>query len=510
MRLHLPRAVTFRLSFIAALAVLVHGYHLGVDDAEIYVPAIKRAADPGLYPFGSEFFMSHAHFSLFPDIVGDSARLTHLPINFVIFCWHVACIFLLLLASWQLIRACFLNDAARWSGVALLAATLSVPIAGTALVMMDPYVTARSLSTPATIFTIACYVSNRPLQALTWLILTALVHPQMSVYAIAFLGCLWLTRHFRPHAELVAAPGLAFFSGLPFLFELRPAHGAAREALLSRTYFFVSNWTWYEWIGVFAPLALAWCCSSKRLNSTTPVFRWLLRTLVPFGLLFTVAAVVLTSSPQLENFTRLQPMRCFHIIYVIFFVALGGMIGEYALKSDIWRWLSLFVPLAASMYFLQQSQFPSSAHVEWPGYGYHNTWNSAFSWIRLHTPRDAVFALDPNYMLIAGEDQHGFRAVTERSALADAVKDSGAVSLFPQLADHWKSQVQAQIGWEKFGRRDFEHLARLYPVTWILTRSPGPAGLTCPYQSEGLSVCRIDVRVPAGSHSSTGLLVRRH
>jgi hypothetical protein len=503
MRLYLPRNTMFRLSFIAFLAVLVHGYHLGADDAEIYVPAIKRAADPGLYPFDPEFFMSHAHFSLFSDLVGGSARLTHLPINFVIFSWHVGCIFLLLLASWRLLRACFLSDTARWSGVAFLAATLSVPIAGTALVIMDPYLTARSLSTPATIFTIACYVSNRRREALAWLMLTALVHPQMSVYTIAFLGCLWLTRHFRLHADLMAAPGLTFFSGLPFLFELQPARGAAREALLSRAYFFVSNWAWYEWIGVFAPLALAWWCSSRRLSGTTPVFRSLLRTLVPFGLVFTVAAVVLTSSPRLENFTRLQPMRCFHVIYAIFFVLLGGLIGEYGLKSSVWRWLSLFVPLAASMYFLQDSQFPSSVHVEWPGYGYHNTWNSAFFWIRLHTPRDAIFALDPNYMLIAGEDQHGFRAVAERSALADAVKDSGAVSLFPQLADRWKSQVQAQNGWKKFDRRDFEHLAKLYPVTWILTRSPGPAGMTCPYQNEGLSVCRIDVRGVAGLGSST-------
>ena len=493
------------LSLIAFLAVLVHGYHLGVDDAEIYIPAIKRAANPVLYPFGSEFFMSHAHLSLFPDLVGNSARLTHLPIDFVIFSWHVACIFLLLLAAWRLLRACFVNGAACWSGIALLAGTLSVPIAGTALVIMDPYLTARSLSTPAIIFTIACALSNRPLQAVAWLLLTALVHPQMSVYAIAFLGCLWLTRHFRLHAGLVAAPGLTFFSVLPFPFELHPAHGAAREALLSRTYFFVANWAWYEWIGVFAPLALAWWASSRKLNGTTPVFRSLLRTFVPFGLLFTVAGVALTSSPRLENFARLQPMRCFHVIYVIFFVMLGGLMGEYVLRSSVWRWLALFVPLGASMYFLQQSQFPSSLHVELPGYGYRNKWNSAFFWIRRHTPKDAVFALDPNYMLLAGDDQHGFRAVAERSALADAVKDSGAVSLFPQLADQWKSQVQAQNGWEKFDRRDFERLAEHYPVTWILTRSPGPIGLECPYENEGLSVCRIDVRA-----STTISLVHSH
>ena len=123
MKLCVPRNVTFRLSFIAALAVLIHGYHVGRDDAEIYVPAIKCAADPGLYPFGSEFLMSHAHYSLFPDPAGGSARLTHPPIDFVRFCWYVACIFLLLLASWQLVRACFFNDAARWSGVELLAGT---------------------------------------------------------------------------------------------------------------------------------------------------------------------------------------------------------------------------------------------------------------------------------------------------------------------------------------------------------------------------------------------------
>src|SRR6202011_5397929 len=98
------------------------GYHLGADDAAIYVPAIKSVADPSLYPFGSEFFMSHAHLSFFSNIVGDYARLTRLPIDFIIFAWHVASIFLLLLASWRLASVCFLSDSARWGGVVLLAA----------------------------------------------------------------------------------------------------------------------------------------------------------------------------------------------------------------------------------------------------------------------------------------------------------------------------------------------------------------------------------------------------
>jgi hypothetical protein len=89
---------------------------------------------------------------------------------------------------------------------------------------------------------------------------------------------------------------------------------------------------------------------------------------------------------------------------------------------------------------------------------------------------------------------HGFRAVAERSMLADLVKDSGAVSLFPQLADEWRRQTQAASGWEKFQLTDFRKLAAQYPVTWILTTSPGPSGAICPYRNRDLAVCRIDAR----------------
>jgi hypothetical protein len=70
--------------------------------------------------------------------------------------------------------------------------------------------------------------------------------------------------------------------------------------------------------------------------------------------MFTAAAVVLAIPARLENYTRLQPMRSFHLLYVVFFVLLGGLIGEYALQTRVWRWLGLFVPLAASMWFVQQ------------------------------------------------------------------------------------------------------------------------------------------------------------
>jgi hypothetical protein len=355
--------------------------------------------------------------------------------------------------------------------------------------IMDPYLTARSLSTPATIFAIACYLSNQRKQALLWLVLTALVHPQMSGFAAGFLACLEFARRRPVRPDRVLALGM--LAGLPFLFPFHAAQGAAREVLLSRTYFFVSRWEWYEWVGIAAPVALMWWFSSRSPQGTTPSFRILAGAMIPFGVLFTAAFMVVGVPGWLENYARLQPMRSFHLLYVVLFVLLGGLIQQYVLKSSVPRWLGLFVPLAAGMWFLQQSSYPSSPHVEWPGSRSANTWNRAFLWIRGHTPKNAVFALDPDYMQSPGEDMHGFRAVAERSVLADSIKDSGAVSLFPQLAADWTSQTQAESGWKNFQMRDFEKLATEFPITWILTRAPGPTGMTCPYRNRDFVVCRV-------------------
>ena len=188
---------------------------------------------------------------------------------------------------------------------------------------------------------------------------------------------------------------------------------------MSRTFFFVSNWEWYEWIGVFAPLGLLWWFAAARPRHTLPALPPPGGSLIPFGLAFTAAAIVLAIPARLESLNRLQPMRSFHLLYIMFFLLLGGLIGEYVLERSAWRWAALLVPLGVGMVFLQESTYPASRHVEWPGLRDGNPWVTAFLWIRNHTPKEAVFALDPDYMAAPGEDTHGFRAVAERSVLAD-------------------------------------------------------------------------------------------
>jgi hypothetical protein len=75
--------------------------------------------------------------------------------------------------------------------------------------------------------------------------------------------------------------------------------------------------------------------------------------------------------------------------------------------------------------------------------------------------------------------------------LADALKDSGAVSMFPPLAEEWFRQAQAQNGWKQFQLGDFSRLQADYGVGWVIVQQPGVEGLDCPYQNPAVLVCRL-------------------
>jgi hypothetical protein len=166
------------------------------------------------------------------------------------------------------------------------------------------------------------------------------------------------------------------------------------------------------------------------------------------------------------------------------------------------------------MFYAQRQMFPATEHLELPGATSENAWLQAFAWIRLNTPADALFALDPHYVELPGEDYHGFRALAERSVLADYDKDAGMAARVPRLAPRWLKEVTAQSGWQNFQAADFQRLQNEFGVTWIILSRPhlqGPdsqvdvvlgipgsdqqadnmSGMTCPYQNRQLRVCRL-------------------
>jgi hypothetical protein len=474
------------LSGLAIAAIIVHGYHPAIEDAEIYTPGILKVLHPSLFPYNVEFFESHARMTFFPQLIGGSIRVTHLPLSAALLAWHFFSIFLLLLGCWRIASLCFEEKHVAWCGVALVGSLLSIPVAGTRLFLMDPYFTTRSLSAPGALLGVAKALEEKYIAAAMWILFTAAIHPLMAVFAAVYVGIILLLKFRTKSADAVALAGVFSQQLFP------PVTSEYREILQTRPYFFLTNWAWYEWLGLLAPFAiLAWFAQIARRYALGPM-SLVCRALVLYGALFFAMALIVSRPGRLENLAEIQPLRYLHLLYILMFLFIGGLLGKFVLKRQAWRWAVLFVPLCAGMAYAQQEISPATAHLELPGRASGNPWVQAFAWIRANTPEDAYFALNPKHMALPGEDQHGFRAIAQRSMLADAVKDSGAASMFPALAGKWKEQAKAQDGWEKFRYEDFLRLNQRYGVDWVVVERPGAAGLTCPYANELLLVCRIE------------------
>jgi hypothetical protein len=477
------------LSSLTAGTIFVHGYHPFAEDAEIYLPGVERILHPELFPVGREFFQSHASMTLFPNAVALSIRVTHLPMEFALLLWQLASIFLLLLACWELGGLFFAeNRRARWAGVCFVAALLTIPVAGTALYIMDQYLNPRNLAAFAGVFMLVRTLEKKYLRALLWLAFAVCMHPLMWVFPFSFCLLLLVMDKLERSWKHTKPAALAALLWMP----LAPAASAAYdEAAKRHGYHYIQHWTWYELLGAIAPLALFWWFSRVARNRRWIALERVSRAFVAYGLIYLVMALVVDLPARFESLARLQPLRSLHFLYIVMFVVIGGLLGEYVLRGHASRWLLLFVPLSFGMFMASRALFPGSAQVEWPGVESKNPWAQAFVWARQNTPFDAVFALDPEYMNIAGEDEIGFRCLAERSQLADGVKDNGVVSMFPLLAEEWWAQVQAETPWKSFALKDFQRLKKKYGAGWVVVQQPGVTGLDCVYQNNAVKVCRV-------------------
>lgn len=280
-----------------------------------------------------------------------------------------------------------------------------------------------------------------------------------------------------------------FFVPLGWVFE--PPNPAWRQSLEMRKYLFLYRWEWYEWLGALAPLVLFWLLwRIARKRGETLLARFALAVFI-YGVFHQAVAMILQGFPALIRLIPLQPMRFLHLTYFFLMLVGGCLLGKYLLKASVWRWAVFLLVINAGMFASQRMQFSSIEHLELPGRASANPWLQAFAWIRQNTPSDAFFALDPEYLAAPGEDYHSFRALAERSQLADKIKDGSVVTQVPELSEVWKQQLQAQKGWAHFQLADFERLKTEFGVNWVLVAYPQPSGLDCQWHNNSLAVCRI-------------------
>jgi hypothetical protein len=468
--------------------MLIQGYHPGLEDDAFYLAAIKRDLSPSLFPHDADFFRLQFQATIFDKLVAFTIRLTHVPLMWGLLFWQWAITFLILWGIWRLARRCFPESYAQWSAVTMVAAVLTLPIAGTAISLSDQHLHPRAVATAAILAAIVAVIDRRRVLAVVLLVFAFSVHALMAAFGMSF--CLFLLVR-RPDRE--STPPAAAFAALtfPLAWVFEPASDAWRQAAATRPFYYVLRWHWYEWLGVLAPIVLLWAIHRFTQRRNLDVAAWISERLVYFAVFQLIVALAIMLPASLERLRPFEPMRFLHLVYLLFAMLAGGLIGKYILKRRVVLWLLLFVPLAGVMFYSQLRTYPATAHIELPGASSHNEWVDAFHWISGNTPVNSLFAIDPQYMRVPGEDYHGFRALAERSVLADVVKDPGMAARVPRLAPRWQREIQAQSGWRTFQRSDFLALQQQFGVGWVVLPSPGVEGLPCPYRNEKVVVCQV-------------------
>jgi hypothetical protein len=261
--------------------------------------------------------------------------------------------------------------------------------------------------------------------------------------------------------------------------------------MLTRDYWFLSQWHWYEWIGLAAPLLILSTIATRQRCDGDTARVGLARMAVAAGLA-TVVVALLFARPGMETHlvARMQPLRIFQLVYVMMTLALGASLAERVLQRRPMRWVLAFSLLAGIMVMVERRTFPASMHIERLNKT-ENPWEQAFVWISRNTPTDSVFALDVQYITKPGEDAQGFRAIAERSALPDFSKDGGVVTNRPELAAAW---LQGQVAQARLNTKtDAERIAGLKPLgaTWLVLDGNAVTGFACEYANTAVKVCRL-------------------
>jgi hypothetical protein len=502
---------------LTLFAVLVNGYHPYAEDGGVYLPEIKRLLDPGLYPHGAEFVMGHLRYSLFAQAMAGLVRISHLSVEMVMLLVHLATFWMTLFASWLLAEKCYRSREARGGAVALLAVWMTLPIAGTSLMLMDPYVTARSLSTPCALLALVGTMEFLVPQfevdggwVRGWGLVVcggaltggAAMHPLMAAYA---LGSVLLLGTILSSSRLMriwgtaglGLTGVAIAAGVQL--SALPESEIYRRIMLTRDYWFLNQWHWYEWIGLIAPLLILGVAAIRTRTEGDDARVGLARMSVVAGGTATVVALLFARTGMSTHLVaRMQPLRIFQLVYVVMILVLGASLGERFLRRRLMRWIVVFSLLAAVMVVAERKTFPASRHIELPmglmwgsSMDSGNQFEQAFVWISRNTPRDALFALDAQYISERGEDAQGFRAIAERSVLPDFSKDGGVVANEPELAATWLQGEVAQA--ELNTEPDEQRIAKLRPlgVTWLMLEPDALTGFACEYANQAVKVCRL-------------------
>jgi len=191
-----------------------------------------------------------------------------------------------------------------------------------------------------------------------------------------------------------------------------PENEAYLRVAMTRHYWFLSEWRWYELIGIAAPLAILGRVAAVRQrdgnDARTETRTALARMAMVAGIAALTVAVPFARVGLASHLVaRLQPLRIFQLVYVVMILAVGAELAERVLRRRTVRWVAAFAVLAVVMVVAERQTFPASPHIELRSKcnGMRQRTSGCRRYVdQANTPKDALLALDADYITKPGED----------------------------------------------------------------------------------------------------------
>ena len=172
---------------VSALTFLVHGYHPFADDAGLYVAGVKKLLDPSLFPVGMRFILSETRIESFYPLVIGVTKLFGGSLESALLLLYLVTLIAFIYGAWYvsgLISDCRF---CRWTAVCLAGCLFTLPVGGTSINIMEPYLGPRAFVAVLSLFAVGLTLERRWFWLGVTLLVSATMHPELTVFTGSFV-----------------------------------------------------------------------------------------------------------------------------------------------------------------------------------------------------------------------------------------------------------------------------------------------------------------------------------
>ncbi|MEX2273251.1 MAG: hypothetical protein WD690_17400 [Vicinamibacterales bacterium] len=401
------------IAFALAATANAGGYRYGASDQAFYIPAIRDAMDPALFPRDGWLLAAQGRVILWDGLVAGVTELSGLPLSWIFFLFYLIGVLGLYAGVLLVARVARIPS---WGTVALLALlTLRHRIAKTGVNTLEGYLHPRMIAFALGMLALASFLRRRPGWACAALVAACAVHPTTGVWFGMLLGVAAFAAWPRWRKPLAA---LAVVAAAATIWAIAAGPLASRAvvmddvwlaAVATKDYLFPHEWPLYAWVFNFAPVAIVGFALWK-LNNAGAEMRGLMVGALALAAFFIVTLPFVTMRYALA--VQMQIPRVFWQVELVAFLAIVRFV-PFARPLAIGLIALSLVRGGVVLFGEKDGRLVS---IDLPA----DDWTDAMGWLR-HQPVDVHVLADPGQAFRYGSS---VRVGAERDVFHEDVKDA--------------------------------------------------------------------------------------